>query len=141
MDTPQPQRSNPNRVPGEFALCNEYGLPIPDLLFRPGGDGGLDLWLYGHPTDVKTSTYTGPQPYLRVPIRNNHPRPETIYVAGRYHRAADDVYLIGWEWGHQLLQDNHRVLLGDGPHCSTSYVKPYEECRRMAELANIVRAV
>lgn len=123
---------------GEFAFCNIFGGTV-DLTFRRSGDDGGDLYVIFRDgrrvaVDVKTSTYTGPNPYLRVPTSRMHTR--MIYVAAAYDPARDDVDLVGWEYGHRLV---HGLVRSFPPHYTLNYVAAYENLRSLERLRAIVR--
>jgi hypothetical protein len=120
---------------GEYAFVNEFGGEV-DLQFRPAGDDGGDIRISGFVVDVKTSTYTGPHQYLRVPVARIHTA--VIYVAALYDAEADDVALIRWEWGHSLVARNEVRCFP--PHDNPNYVQPYRACRRLDDLKQLLTA-
>ena len=124
---------------GEFATYNvlEKCTEV-DLTFRKYGDGGVDLTLFragkAWKVDVKTSSYTGPGPLLKVPVKKIERH--TIYVAAIYYEEAEDAYPQGWEWGQTLIQNNDRRSFGKSTEGIElwNYVMPYGKCRPMNDL-------
>jgi hypothetical protein len=97
---------------GELEFANVFGVQ-PDLDYRPRGDGGADYRLTlcsGKviTVDVKTSSYRGPDPRIKVPVGKIHA--ETVYVAARlcanFLETSDDAELVGWITGAELLARN-----------------------------------
>lgn len=119
---------------GEFAFYNQFDSTPPDLTFIARGDDGRDVTWRGYGVDVKTSTYTGPNQFLRVPCDRMHP--EMIYVAAIYDADRDDVILLRWEWGDRLVE--HDCVRKFGEHQTRNYVKLYRDCYPIATLPDFV---
>jgi hypothetical protein len=119
---------------GEFAFYNEFGGPEPDLTYRPGGDGGVDSYMdlpTGRiPVDVKVSRYTGKDQMIAVPLRRMHP--DTIYIAALYDSDTDQVNLVRWVWGHELVSDDW--IRTFGRHENKNYVRLLKDCHPLSEL-------
>lgn len=92
---------------GEEAWCREFGGKV-DLTPRPGGDGGRDAWITiggrRHPVDCKTAN--APKELIVEVERRGKPvcKPNTIYVLCGYNPDRDRAHLLGWQWGHVLMQ-------------------------------------
>ena len=115
---------------GEFLFAEEVGGRV-DTAFRAGGDDGSDCTFQAGdrvvPVDVKVSTYTGPDPMLRVPVTRLHR--DVLYVAGVY--SGDSVTLVGWEWGAVVAAGCRRVF---PPHDTVNVVVPYGDLRPLLQL-------
>ena len=120
---------------GEFAYFNRYGGAEVDLTYRPGGDQGADNVLGIHPVDVKTLTFRGPGACLLVPV--NRMNRSAIYVAASYMHEADDIELVGWEWGWRLVKENR--IRTFPPHNTHNYTKLFTKLTPMTELDKIAR--
>lgn len=120
---------------GEFAAVHELGGAV-DITFRPGGDDGVDLTVVinGHryKVDVKTSTYLGPDQYLRVPV--DHWDKDTIYIAAIY--ADDEVNLVRWAWGEDIKRLG--TVRTFPPQSQRNYCLPLAKCRKLSVLQTIV---
>lgn len=94
----------------EFAVYNMFGGGIiPDLTFRPGGDHGHDCYLRLYtgkriPVDIKANSWQGSDPRLRV--RKVEIDSETLYIATRFNRLTDEIEVVGWTTGQELLRRN-----------------------------------
>jgi hypothetical protein len=120
----------------------------PDLQFRPGGDGGIDLFLpitspsgrvWDYPADVKVSTFRDADPHLRCPINQFHEKINdlsVIYIAGSYDSRSDDVELKGWQRGPDLISSTPRTY---GPYRTFNYWCRYNELRPISDLLSLIR--
>jgi hypothetical protein len=120
---------------GEFEFCAMFG-GLPDLGYRPRGDEHDHTLILksGRPVqaDVKTSSYWGADPYIRVQAHKCDP--VVVYVAARYHAGRDDVQLVGWITGAELLA-RHEIRRFT---TINNYTAPYDALHPMEALAMIV---
>lgn len=117
---------------GQYELQNVFGVEV-DLVPSRSGDGGKDGYLRliegRFRVDVKTSTYDGPEPYLRVPQRHLDGR--TIYMAAKLDRMTCHIEFKGWEWGMVMARCPLMCFSSSG---TMNHVKEYDLLRKIEEL-------
>lgn len=113
---------------GEEAFAQRYGLAV-DLTPRPGGDGGVDVFI-----TVKGQRYPVDCKSARIPkeliVRVEACEPGTIYVLCRYFVREDRCECLGWQWGRILMRSKPK------PHGYgvINYWQPRAEIRPMSDL-------
>jgi hypothetical protein len=122
---------------GECEFVNTFGGAVDIVLREHGDHRDFLLMLMTNSgvaqhfnVDVKTSSYSGIDQYLRVPVRDI--KPKTIYVAARYNSQSDDIELLGWDWGSAIIALNCRKTFNQ--RGVENFVKPIEELRNLDEL-------
>jgi len=128
---------------GECEFANMYGGKV-DTTLRAGGDERdffLDLkvddcWRR-FPIDVKTTSYSGRDINLSVPVRSIKPR--MIYIGAWYCKERDDVELRCWEWGRSLIDANQIKVWNE--RGVPNYTKLHESCRPLTELEARMRVL
>jgi hypothetical protein len=128
---------------GERAFTHRYGGNVRTDLVR--GDGGIDFILRlrgtNYAVDVKTKTvrakWTWEQlltfgtAYLRVPMTKV--RPLTIYIFAIYLERTDEAEVLGWCWGHELIERNEQKSFSEGTG-EMNLVMPFELLHDLSEL-------
>lgn len=123
---------------GECEYVRVFG-GVVDATFRADGDGHrdflmklmdrreqpIDVW-----NDVKTSSYSGPQAYLRIPC--DVFKPNVIYIDAQYLPLLDDVKMHGWQWGRTVRGLN--LLKSFNSQGSLNWCCPRTLCRDIDEL-------
>ena len=108
---------------GEITFAEEFNL-MPDLSFKPKGDGRYDFKLDIGTIDVKTAF----KPYNLLREKNkNH---ADILVLVKYNKELDECFLIGWEYDKNMIKCNFK----DFGYGIINYYKPNKELKTIREL-------
>lgn len=123
---------------GEGALCAYLGCELDLNLTKPGGDGGVDtfVWLLhrGEPTRFPVQVKTSRKPKNLI-VEEGQAIHSAIYVLCRWDDAEQEAYCLGWRWGADLAKAPVGDVMGKGvPY----HFIPRGELRRMIELRNRV---
>lgn len=101
----------------EREMAHAFGRE-PDLTSKPGGDGGVDMWLpvdlylplrVMYPIDAKGAQSA---PFLLVDV--GKVRMSTIYMLVEVDVEADKGKIIGWEWGRIVMRAPTRNWCNNG---------------------------
>jgi hypothetical protein len=128
----RPVGANLMGLRGEEAFAQRYGLAV-DLTPRPGGDGGVDVFVtvsgQKYPVDCKAAVI--PKDLI---VEAGRCQPGTVYVLCRYLEPEDRCDLLGWQWGRILLRSQPK----DYGYGVMNHWQPREKIRPMSDLDAVV---
>jgi hypothetical protein len=122
-------------VAGEAQFERDFKIPR-DRRLLPGGDGRVDFTLGDYTFDPKVAAACGLDGwYILLEADKHNAR---IIVQGKFCEEGGEISVVwlGWEYSGELLACPVKRLNPKGP---LNHFKPIKECRKMSELAEIIR--